>query len=75
LETVAHVALRLTAGFEIDEVAVMCERERATFRHLALPEKPISKAWVSARMRDLKGRDRGTRRGLVLTAGIRLTSR
>ena len=48
----AHVALRMTAGIDLAEIATMCERERESFRHLPVPEgRPISKGWVSARRR------------------------
>lgn len=55
-EIVRQVGLRLAAGFSYEEIAEILERDTPPFRHLELPlgGKPISKAWVSARTRELK---------------------
>jgi hypothetical protein len=60
LETVTHVALRMSAGFDLPEIAAMCERE--SFRHSPLPTKgrTITKAWCSVRMGELREEIRAT---------------
>ena len=58
-ECLGQVALRLTAG-SIEEVAEHFERERPPLRHLQLPtNKPVTKNWVSARLRELRTELRG----------------
>ena len=52
-EVLAQVGLRLTAGFNYDEIAQLLNQERPELRHLPLP-KTVSKHWVATRSRELR---------------------
>jgi len=51
---VGRIALRLSAGFSIDETVAALADEPEKFRHNVVPNRGISKAWVLSRMRDLR---------------------
>jgi hypothetical protein len=54
-ETATLIAMRLTAGLTLDEIAVELERDRSRIKRNRLPQNGvITKSWVSARLRDLK---------------------
>jgi hypothetical protein len=55
-EVVRHVTLRESAGFTYDEIALQLQRDQPELRHLPLPSpsKGYTKAWVSARARELR---------------------
>jgi hypothetical protein len=55
LEIVSHISMREAVGYSLGEIADLCEHERESFRHVSIPaDRPIGKAWVSARLRDLR---------------------
>jgi hypothetical protein len=53
-EICLHVIVPLSAGFEYAEVAERLDRNRPEVRHLELPTKAITKAWVQGRARELR---------------------
>lgn len=55
-ETAVIIGLRMTAGMSTEEIADELERDRAQVKRNVLPayDRPITKSWVSARMRDLR---------------------
>jgi hypothetical protein len=59
---VKHVVLRLAAGYTLDEIAAVLERDRPELRHLRLPAH-VSKESVAARMRELRREIRASASG------------
>jgi predicted transcriptional regulator len=55
-EVARHVTLREAAGYTYDEIALQLQRDRPELRHLPAPSpsKGCTKAWVSARARELR---------------------
>ncbi len=52
-EVLGQIALRLTAGWSLEEVALELDRERPQLSHLELPPR-VTKGWCSQRMRLLR---------------------
>lgn len=55
-ETAALIGYRLSAGLTVDEVADELERERDQIKRNPLPlhGRPVTKSWVTARLRELR---------------------
>lgn len=49
-----RIGIRLTAGYDGEEVAVMLEAHRGDLRHNELPEGAITSTRCKARMRDVR---------------------
>lgn len=52
-ETMAQVVLRLTAGWDLQEIADELSRERPELRNWPLPKK-ITRGWLSREMKQLR---------------------
>lgn len=52
-QVVAQIGFRLTAGYSLDEIAEILDRERPELRHLPLPAR-VTKSWVAVRVRELR---------------------
>jgi len=53
-EIISQVALRLTAGYSLDEIAEQLSDARPSLRYVELPKGDVTKSWCSARLRELQ---------------------
>lgn len=53
-ETVRFIAVRMSAGYSLDDIATVLRHSPPDFRFLVAPPGGVSKHWVSAPLRDLR---------------------